>query len=151
MRASTHSAVLEHRADGTKELVRCKTRDEQNHPPKPHLVPKLEDLLEALHPDSSSKPGATSSASFLTPKRCDAGTPHACQKSLPFKDQRAPLPEKIYWVNPPTSDGRVSKEVQDFFSNKPTAARSTGTVIDSRALVTYLQAHGSTRNISWGR
>ena len=122
----------------------------QNHPPKPHLVPKLEDLLEALHPDILViQTGSNLFGLFPDAKTVRRGQHTAALSKylLPFKQAAIAPPstlKKIYWVNPPTS-GRVSKEVQDFlFEQTHKQLGSTGTVIDSRTLVAYpYQAYGS--------
>ncbi len=90
-----------------------------NHPPKPHLVPKLEDLLVALHPDILViQTGSNLFGLFPDAKTVRRGQHSAALSKylLPFKETAISPPstlKKIYWVNPPTS-GRVSKEVQDF-------------------------------------
>ncbi|MFN2507936.1 MAG: hypothetical protein ABR589_04090 [Chthoniobacterales bacterium] len=118
-----------------------------NHPPKPHPVPKLEDLLETVRPDIL----VVQTGSNLFGLFPDAKTVRRAQHSaairkylLPFKEKAISRPsplKKIYWVNPPTS-GRVSKEVQDFlFEQTRKQLSPPGTVIDSRTLVTYPYKH----------
>lgn len=119
----------------------------EGHTPKPYLVPKLEDMLAALHPDVLvMQSGSNLFGLFPGMKTVQPARQSAALKKylLPFK---AMLTEpgsrlrKIYWVNPPTS-GRVSKEVQDFLLQQARAQLGPEVmVIDSRALVSYPYQH----------
>ncbi len=91
-------------------------------------MPKLEDLIAALHPDvlvvqtGSNLFGLFSDAKTVRPSKHAA----ALEKYLGrFKEAALQPPSqvrKIYWVNPPIS-GRVAEDVQDFLF--ATGARAT--------------------------
>lgn len=118
----------------------------RNQAPKPHLVPKLEDLIAATHPDVI----VMQSGSNLFGLFPDGKTVHPHDATtlrnylLPFKHTAINPPSnvrKIYYVNPPTS-GRISKEVQDFVFEQTKAQMTPASmVIDSRTLVTYPYQH----------
>ncbi len=119
----------------------------QGHVPKAHSVPKLEDLLEALHPDILIvQTGSNLFGLFPDAKTVRPAQNAAALRSylLPFKEKAiAPSSSlrKIYWLSPPTS-GRVSKEVQDFlFEETRKELGPWSTVIDSRLLVSYPYKH----------
>ncbi len=117
------------------------------HVPKAHLVPKLEDMIAAVHPDllviqtGSNLFGLFPDAKTVKPAKHAAAL---AKYFLPFKERAIEPPSqvrKIYWVNPPTS-GRVAGEVQDFVlqqAQKDLAPEMT--VIDSRPLVSYPYEH----------
>ena len=118
-----------------------------NHVPKPHPVPKLEDLMESMRPDILViQTGSNLFGLFPDGKTVRRGQHGAALNKylLPFKEKAigpSSTLKKIYWVTPPTS-GRVSKEVQDFLFEQTRKELSTaGTVIDSRTLVTYPYKH----------
>ncbi|MGI9088443.1 MAG: hypothetical protein ACR2HH_12000 [Chthoniobacterales bacterium] len=120
---------------------------EAHHPPRPHLVPKLEDMLAALHPDILvMQTGSNLFGLFPGMKTVQPARQAAALKKylLPFKAMvTAPDSklQKIYWVNPPIS-GRVSKEVQDFLLQQARAQLGPEiTVIDSRPMVSYPYQH----------
>jgi hypothetical protein len=116
------------------------------HAPKPHLVPKLEDMLPALHPDIL----VIQTGSNLFGLFPDGKTVHAARHAAELKKYLLPFKEaalsggdarKVYWVNPPTS-GRVSKEVQEFLFQQARAQLGPEiNVIDSRTLVSYPYQH----------
>ncbi len=117
------------------------------HVPKAHLVPKLEELLDAAKPDVL----VVQTGSNLFGLFPDAKSVHVARHTAelrkylqPFKEKAisgaSPI-KKIYWVNPPTS-GRVAPEVQDFLLQQ--VQENLGPevqVIDSRKLVTYPYQH----------
>lgn len=111
--------------------------------PKPHPVPKLEDLLATVQPDILIiQTGSNLFGLFPDTKTVRASRHSAALKKylIPFREIATTSPSglrKIYWVNPPTS-GRVGKEVQDFVFEQTRAQLSPlGMVIDSRKLVAY--------------
>jgi len=119
----------------------------RGHRPKPHLVPKLDDLLAATDPDilvmqtGGNLFGLFSGRQSAKPDR-DAP---ALKKYLsPFIEKAIAPPSrlrKIYWVAPPIS-GRVSKEIQDFvFEQTREDIGGVANVIDSRTLVSYPYKH----------
>jgi hypothetical protein len=116
--------------------------------PKPHLVPKLEDLLSTIHPDILvMQTGNNIFSLFRDGKTVLPARQGPILKALvvPFISQalKAPSLRKIYWVASPTS-GRVSKEVQDYVVNQVRSLSTAAiTVIDSRQLVTYPYRHMS--------
>jgi hypothetical protein len=115
--------------------------------PKPHPVPKLEDLLSTLHPDILVMQTGNNLFSLFRDGKTVLPSRHGpILKSLiaPFISEalKGPL-QKIYWVASPTS-GRISKEVQDFVVEQVRAlATPVVKVIDSRQLVTYPYRHMS--------
>lgn len=115
--------------------------------PKAHLVPKLEDVMAAVHPDIL----VIQTGSNLFGIFPDAKTVHPANHSaalkkylIPFKEQAIEAGgnlRKIYWVNPPTS-GRVAVEVQDFvLAQAREKLMPEMKVIDSRTLVSYPYQH----------
>nr|MDQ6914055.1 hypothetical protein [Verrucomicrobiota bacterium] len=119
----------------------------RGHVPHPHPVPKLEDMLNALHPDIL----VVQTGSNLFGLFPDAKTVHPSQNAAalrtyfrPFTEKATAPPstlKKIYWCSPPTS-GRVAKPVQDFlYEETRRQLGSLGTVIDSRLLVSYPYKH----------
>jgi len=116
---------------------------ERKNPPKPHLVPKLEDLLEKVQPDILVVQTGSNLFGLFPDAKTVRPSQHASALKgylLPFKTKAVSAPStlrRIYWVNPPTS-GRVSKEVQDFlFEQTRKQLTPASTVIDSRTLVAY--------------
>jgi hypothetical protein len=117
--------------------------------PKPHLVPKLEDLLSNLHPDILVMQTGNNLFDLFRDGRTVLPTRHGpILRSLirPFLSEALKFPstvKKIYWVASPIS-GRVSKQVQDFVVEQVrSAATDTVTVIDSRPLVSYPYRHAA--------
>jgi hypothetical protein len=119
----------------------------RGHVPIPHPVQKLDDMLNALHPDIL----VVQTGSNLFGLFPDAKTVHPSQNAaalrtyfMPFTHKAVAPPstlKKIYWLSPPTS-GRVAKPVQDFlFEETRRQLGSLGTVIDSRLLVSYPYKH----------
>ena len=109
--------------------------------PKPHPVPKLEDLLVAVRPDVLIMQTGTNLFDLFPDHKTVSPSHHGpALRSylLPFitKAVRSPSTlRKIYWVGSPTS-GRVSKEIQDFVLEQTrTDIGSFSNVIDSRTLV----------------
>ena len=119
----------------------------RGHKPKPHLVPKLDDLLAATDPDilimqtGGNLFGLFSGRENVKP---DRDGPALRRYLAPFVEKAIAPPSrlrKIYWVAPPTS-GRVSKEIQDFvFEQTREDIGGVANVIDSRALVSYPYKH----------
>jgi hypothetical protein len=119
----------------------------RGHRPKPHLVPKLDDLLAATDPDvlimqtGGNLFGLFSGRQNVKP---DRDGPALRKYLTPFIEKAIAPPSrlrKIYWVAPPTS-GRVSKEIQDFvFEQTRRDIGGVANVIDSRALVSYPYKH----------
>jgi hypothetical protein len=113
------------------------------HVPKAYLVPKLEDLMEAVHPDvliiqtGSNLFGLFPDTKTVIPSKHG---PALERYLLGFKDKATEAPsrlKKIYWVNPPTS-GRVAPEVQEFLWKQVRAKLPPEILpIDSRPLVSY--------------
>ena len=110
--------------------------------PKPHPVPKVEELLEATHPDILVMQCGTNLfelfANRTTPDSNKDG-PLVRKYIAPFFNavRKCQSLRKIYWVSPPTS-GRTSNEIQEFvFSQTRACSGDLATVIDSRSLVTY--------------
>jgi hypothetical protein len=116
--------------------------------PKPHLVPKLEDLLSTIRPDILVMQTGNNIFSLFRDGKTVLPARHGpILKGLiaPFISEalKAPSLQKIYWVASPTS-GRVSKEVQDFVvAQVRSLSTAAVTVIDSRQLVTYPYRHMS--------
>ncbi len=115
----------------------------RNQAPKPHLVPKLEDLMQTVQPDvlviqtGSNLFGLFPDTKTVRPAQHG---PLLKKYLLPFRDLAVSAPStlrKIYYVNPPVS-GRVAKEVQDFVYEQTRAQLTpAATVIDSRKLLSY--------------
>jgi hypothetical protein len=116
--------------------------------PKPHLVPKLEDLLSTIRPDILVMQTGNNLFSLFRDGKTVLPLRHGpILKGLiaPFIAEalKAPSLRKIYWVASPTS-GRISKEVQDFVVEQVRSLSTAAiTVIDSRQLVTYPYRHMS--------
>ena len=119
----------------------------RGHRPKPHRVPKLDDLLAATQPDilvmqtGGNLFGLFSGRQTVKP---DRDAPALRKYLAPFVEEAIAPPSrlrKIYWVAPPVS-GRVSKEIQDFvFEQTRRDIGGVANVIDSRALVSYPYKH----------
>src|SRR6266403_3965371 len=116
-------------------------------PPKPHPVPKLEDILTQFQPDVLVIQTGTNLFDLFPGQksvRPDRERSALRKYVLPFvlKAVRPPSPlRKIYWVASPTS-GRVSKIVQDFVVDQVRAQfGAAAMVIDSRALISYPYRH----------
>jgi hypothetical protein len=110
-------------------------------------VPKLEDILAQFQPDVLVIQTGTNLFDLFPDRksvRPNRDGSALRKYVLPFvlKAVRPPSPlRKIYWVASPTS-GRVSKVVQDFVVDQVRAnLGTTGTVIDSRTLVSYPYHH----------
>ena len=122
--------------------------EKEGYRPKPHLVPKLEDLLSTIHPDILvMQTGNNIFSLFRDGKTVIPARQGPILKALvaPFISQalKAASLRKIYWVASPTS-GRVSKEVQDYVVDQVRSLSTAAiTVIDSRQLVTYPYRHMS--------
>jgi hypothetical protein len=115
--------------------------------PKPHTVPKLEDLLSTLHPNILVMQTGNNLLSLFRDGKTVLPARHGpILKGLiaPFiyEALKPPSPvRKIYWVASPVS-GRVSKEVQDFVVGEVSSLSGEAvTVIDSRPLVSYPYRH----------
>ena len=115
--------------------------------PKPHPVPKLEDLLATVHPDILVMQTGTNLFDLFPDHktvRLDRDRAALRNYIAPFVNRavRTPSPlRKIYWVASPTS-GRVSKEIQDFvFEQTRADLGNAGLAIDSRTLVSYPYHH----------
>jgi len=115
--------------------------------PKPHPVPKLEDMFAQFQPDVLVIQTGTNLFDLFPGRksvRPDREGSALRKYVLPFvlKAVRPPSPlRKIYWVASPTS-GRVSQIVQDFVVDQVRAdLGKAGTVIDSRTLVSYPYHH----------
>ena len=97
------------------------------HVPKPHTVPKFEDLLTALHPDIL----VVQTGSNLFGLFPDAKTVRPAQNAaalrtyfLPFKEKAITPPStlrKIYWLSPPTSGRgyRISRRKMRVVADEP--------------------------------
>ena len=119
----------------------------RKYSPKPHPVPKLEDLLATLQPDILIMQTGTNLFGLFSGRnnvRAEHDAPALRNYLVPFvaKAIKPPSPlRKIYWVASPTS-GRVAEEVQDFVFNQTRAdLGAAATVIDSRTLVSYPYHH----------
>jgi hypothetical protein len=118
-----------------------------NHSPKPHPVPKLEDLLATARPDILVMQTGTNLFGIFAGSKTVAAQRDASllrHYLSPFVSSaiKPPSPvRKIYWVASPTS-GRVSKEIQDFvFEQIRADIGAVVTVIDSRTLISYPYRH----------
>jgi hypothetical protein len=115
--------------------------------PKPHPVPKLDDLLSTIRPDILVMQTGNNILSLFRDGKTVLPARHGpILKRLiaPFLVEALKAPstlQRIYWVASPTS-GRVSKGVQDFVVEQ-VRMLSAGevTVIDSRPLVSYPYRH----------
>lgn len=119
----------------------------EGHTPKAYLVPKLEDLIEALHPDVLvMQTGSNLFGLFPDGKTVKPAHHISVLKKylLPFKESAIEAPSnlrRIYWVNPPVS-GRIGAAVQDFLLKEVRADLGRDAlVIDSRKLVSYPYQH----------
>jgi hypothetical protein len=115
--------------------------------PKPHPVPKLDDLLSTIRPEILIMQTGNNIFSLFRDGKTVLPARHGpILKGLiaPFISEALKAPstlQKIYWVASPTS-GRVSKEVQDFVVEQVRLfSAGTVTVIDSRPLVSYPYRH----------
>ena len=111
--------------------------------PKPHQVPKIEDLLEHTKPDILIVQTGTNLLGLFTDGKSINEERHdKALKSHVVPFMREVLKthsslRKIYWIGSPTS-GRVSDDIQDFvFERYCKFTAPAATVIDSRTLITY--------------
>jgi hypothetical protein len=116
---------------------------QRGYRPKPHPVPKLEDLLSTLQPDILVMQTGNNIFSLFRDGKTVIPARHGpLVKSLigPFISEALKAPstlKKIYWVASPTS-GRVSNAIQDFVVEQVRSLSAGAvTVIDSRSLVSY--------------
>ncbi len=139
--------AIESSTSGQPEVLEDVYGMSAGHVPKAHLVPKLDDVMAAVHPDilvvqtGSNLFGIFPDAKTVHPSKHAA----VLEKYLtPFKKEAIEAGSnlrKIYWVNPPTS-GRVATEVQDFvFEQACENLLPEMKVIDSRGLVSYPYQH----------
>jgi hypothetical protein len=118
----------------------------QGHVPKPHPVPKLEDLLEKLHPDILVMQCGTNLFSLFesrTAVQPAKDGPMVKNYIVPFLNavRKCASLKKMYWVSPPTS-GRAPTEIQEFvYHETMDCAGWMATIIDSRPLVSYPYHH----------
>ena len=117
------------------------------HIPKAHLVPKLEDMIAAMHPDVLVVQTGGNLFGLFPDSKTVRRSSHAAALAkyfLPFKTRAIEPPSqvrKMYWVNPPVS-GRVGSEVQEFvFEQAREKLGPEVMVIDSRKLVSYPYHH----------
>ncbi|MEI8108718.1 MAG: FHA domain-containing protein [Verrucomicrobiota bacterium] len=115
--------------------------------PKPHLVPKLEDLLTKWKPDILVIQSGTNLFSLFRSGQSlipDRHGPMLKNQIAPFMHKLLSLNStlrKIYWVGSPIS-GRVSPEIQEFvLSQVQKEVGYAATVIDSREMVPYPYRH----------
>lgn len=125
----------------------AETRDtygmSRGHKPASHLVPKVENLLDAFQPDILVMQNGTnllslfSDGSTVIPTRHDAQLRAQITPFVRTVTAHATSLKKIYWVAPPVS-GRYSKAIQDFLVEK-LSIHGDGVwgVLDSRTLVSY--------------
>ncbi len=139
--------TIESQGDGKPRVLEDVYGMTSGHTPKAHLVPKLEDMVAAFHPDilvlqtGSNLFGIFPDGKTVQPAKHG---PALAKYLAPFKEtalEQAGSLRKVYWVNPPTS-GRVGAEVQDFLYQQALAKlQPEAVVIDSRTLVTYPYEH----------
>jgi hypothetical protein len=115
--------------------------------PKPHLVPKLDDLLSTIRPQILVMQTGNNILSLFRDGKTVLPARHGpILKRLiaPFISEALKAPstlQRIYWVASPTS-GRVSKWVQEFVIEQVRLLSAGAvTVIDSRPLVSYPYRH----------
>jgi hypothetical protein len=115
--------------------------------PKPHLVPKLDDLLSTIRPQILVMQTGNNILSLFRDGKTVLPARHGpILKRLiaPFISEALKAPstlQRIYWVASPTS-GKVSKGVQDFVVEQVRLLSAAAvTVIDSRPLVSYPYRH----------
>jgi hypothetical protein len=115
--------------------------------PKPHLVPKLDDLLSTIRPQILIMQTGNNILSLFRDGKTVLPARHGpILKRLiaPFISEALKAPstlQRIYWVASPTS-GRVSMGVQDFVIEQVRLLSAGAvTVIDSRSLVSYPYRH----------
>ena len=112
----------------------------RGHKPASHSVPKLEDLLEAVHPDLLIVQLGNNLFDLPSSRKGDPGSvfdPYI----KPFLDLATSKVGSVVWVAPPVC-GRVAKEKQDQFVErlKSYPAKNLN-IIDSRSLLTYPYSH----------
>jgi hypothetical protein len=115
--------------------------------PKPHPVPKLDDLLSTIRPEILIMQTGNNILSLFRDGKTVLPARHGpILKRLiaPFLSEALKAPstlQRIYWVASPTS-GRVSKGIQDFVVEQVRLLSAGAvTVIDSRPLVSYPYRH----------
>ncbi|MEQ1858411.1 MAG: FHA domain-containing protein [Chthoniobacteraceae bacterium] len=111
--------------------------------PKPHQVPKIEDLLQKFEPDilivqtGTNLFGLFPDCKTISPDRHEAMLKTHIEPFVSRLLATNSSLRKIYWVGSPTS-GRVTDEIQDFVVERYRKfAGGSATVIDSRTLITY--------------
>jgi hypothetical protein len=110
------------------------------HKPAAHPVPKLEDLLEAIHPDLLI---VQLGNNLLDLPMGNKGNPGGVFDPYirPFLDIATPRVGRVVWVTPPVS-GSISKEKQDqLVQHIQSYPAKNLSVIDSRNLLTYPYSH----------
>lgn len=115
----------------------------RGHKPASHVIPKVENLLEAFQPDILVMQNGTNLLSLFSDGATVIPARHEAQlraQLTPFLRTVTGHPtslKKIYWVAPPIS-GRYSKATQDFLVEKlSTHGAGVWGVLDSRSLVSY--------------
>src|SRR5580765_6636073 len=117
------------------------------HRPTSHTVPKLDDLLATIQPDTLVMQTGSNLFELFSGRekvKPDRDGPMLRKYMVPFVKKAITPPSKlrkIYWVAPPIS-GHVSGEVQEFvFAQTQKDIGSVTHVIDSRKLVAYPYKH----------
>jgi len=132
--------TIESREDGSIKEFQDTYGMTRGHKPSPHPVPKLEDLLDTLHPDLLI---VQLGNNLLDLPMGNKGNPGGVFDPYirPFLDIATPRVGRVVWVTPPVC-GRMPKEKQDqlveHIHSYP--AKNLG-VIDSRNLLTYPYLH----------
>jgi len=112
----------------------------RGHKPSPHLVPKLEDLLEAVQPDLLI---VQLGNNLLDLPMSNKGNPGGVFDPYirPLLDLAIPRVGRVVWVTPPVC-GRVPKEKQDQLVEHIQSYQAKNfSVIDSRNLLAYPYSH----------
>ncbi len=132
--------TIESREDGSVKEFQDTYGTSRGHKPAPYPVPKLEDLLEAIHPDLLI---VQLGNNLLDLPMGNKGNPGNVFDPYirPFLDIAIPKVGRVVWVTPPVS-GRIPKEKQDqLVSHIQSYPAKNLSVIDSRNLLTYPYTH----------
>jgi hypothetical protein len=132
--------TLESQEDGSVKEFQDTYGMSRGRKPSPHPVPKLEDLLEAIHPDLLI---VQLGNNLLDLPMGNKGNPGGVFDPYirPFLDIATPKVGRVVWVTPPVS-GSISKEKQDqLVQHIQSYPAKNLSVIDSRNLLTYPYSH----------
>ena len=132
--------TIESQEDGSVKEFQDTYGMTRGHKPSPHPVPKIEELLESVHPDLLIVQLGNNLLNLPSGNKENTGA--AFDPYIkPFLDIATPRVGRVVWVAPPVC-GRVAEEKQNqFVEHIRSYPAKNLSVIDSRSLLTYPYTH----------